>query len=290
MASDDTTTSADASNNNSSNQPLVAGNSPLEEGAAAAAEKKDFMARHCMRITDEEREFALAIKRAVEDDEDLVRLTDLDYLQYALSTNSGDLDETLRKIRGLQVFRQEYQINDTLEQGIDLLHALLQQQPGMLLSVDKVRTSPKQPNEEDNDQLEIDLHSHYLMVFDFAKINPRAMKLPSDKRDLLGALYYVHHATQTNPNAIRNGILFIAECDSMSWDNISLDFVGPIWAEMKNYYPVNLKEISWLRAATAATVMFNLAKPFLPLHVRQKVNLGCEFQAFDGRLDELFMT
>eukprot|EP00797_Seminavis_robusta_P010465 Sro1775_g296890.2 (109) ;mRNA; r:21017-21343 len=76
----------------------------------------------------------------------------------------------------------------------------------------------------------------------------------------------------------------------MSFENVSLDFVGPIWRELKLHYPVILKEISWLRAATAATVMYGLCKHFLPQEVQNKVNLGCEFEAFDGRLDELFLT
>lgn len=224
---------SDNNSNNSNNVPALGGtSSTLNE------ELERFMASPVMRITEEERQWAITIKQAVAEDEEVQGLSDLEYVQYAIVTR-GNVQDSMRRIRGLQLFRQEYGIHDTLEQGMDMLHNLLHQQPGMLLSVDKARMNA---NAEDQD-----LHSHYLMVFDFAKINPKAMKLERDKRDMLGAMYYIHHATQTTPTAMRNGILFIAECEGMSFDNISLDFVGPIWREMKNYYPVYLKEISWLR-------------------------------------------
>lgn len=291
----DATQSAHSSNqagaaNNS--VPLGTGGAPAPAAAtlapAPAAKDDDPMSHPCMIITSEERQWALAIKHAVDNDEDIMVLTDFDYMQYAIVCGD-DVDDALQRIRGLQVFRQEYNIGDTFEEGVHFLGALLQQQPGMLLSIDKARTSAKLPDEVEG-EIDVDAHSNFWMIFDFARINPPAMNLPADKRNVLAALYYAHHATQPNPNYIRNGILFIAECDSMTWDNISLDFLGPLWGEMKRYYPIRFKEVSWLRAATAATIMFNLCKPFMPPHIRRMVNMGCEFQAFDGRLDELFMA
>ena len=37
-------------------------------------------------------------------------------------------------------------------------------------------------------------------------------------------------------------------------------------------------------------IFFNLSKAFVPKHIASRVNLGCEFQAFGGRLNELFLT
>lgn len=261
------------------------GHTSRTDGDCAMTEQERLLALPCMQLSAQERQWALAVKHAVEEDLDLQNLTDLEYAQYAL-VSQNDVDDALRRARGLQLFRQEYGINETLDQAMELINALIIQQPGMLLSVDKAKTNPTAPEVENHP----DLHCHYLMVFDFARINPKALHLPRDKRDMLGALYYLHHATQTNPTLMRNGILFIAECEGMTFDNVNVDFVGPIYREMKNFYPINLKEISWLRAATAATVMFALCKPFFPPEVQSKVNLGCEFDAFDGRLDELFLT
>lgn len=261
-------------------------NSALLEALAQALqdEEERVMALPSMQITEQEREWALAIKKAVEADDELKNLSDLEYVQYAIATE-GDVPGSLKRAKGLQLFRQEYGINDTLDQGTNMLQAMLQDhEPGLILSVDKVQTTTSDACDDP------DLFSHFVFVLDFAKINPKGIHLPSHKRDTLGALYYAHHATQTTPAAIRNGCVFIAECEGMTFDNISLDFLGSLFREMKSHYPIRIKEISWLRAATAATVMFALAKPFLPRHVRETVNLQYDFQAYDGRLDALFLT
>lgn len=252
---------------------------------ALMKEQERIRALPCMRLTEEERGWALTIKRAVEEDEELRNLCDLDYVQYAIVTG-GDVQDSLRRMRGLQVFRQEYGINDTFDQALEMIRAFLTQQPGLLLAVDKAKTASQQGGEDED----ADAHLHYLLVLDFAKINPKTIRLPRDKRDMLGAFYYLHTATVAHPTAIRNGLLFIAECEGMTFDNVSPDFVGTIWREFKVYFPLRLKEFSWLRAATAATVLFSLCKPFFPAEVQAKVNLGCEFDAFEGRLDELFLN
>ena len=47
-----------------------------------------------------------------------------------------ELDMAVEKAIGMQHFRQQYGINDTVEQGVSYINALMRQQPGILLHVD----------------------------------------------------------------------------------------------------------------------------------------------------------
>ena len=58
-----------------------------------------------MRITHQERIWALEIREAVEESTALDNMTDMDYAQYSIITQ-GNLQEALRRIHAVQVFQK----------------------------------------------------------------------------------------------------------------------------------------------------------------------------------------
>ena len=148
-----------------------------------------------MSLTDEECRWALAIKRAVMEDVSLEELSDFEYAQYALVTR-GDTEAALYKIQGLQTFRHEYNIHDTLQEGLQLLRELHQQQPWFVLDVEY------EPQ-----------HGHFVWVYDYAVVDPSKVRLPEEYRAYLGGLYYVFQLLQANLGSIREGLVHICECE-----------------------------------------------------------------------------
>jgi hypothetical protein len=87
-----------------------------------------------MLLSPTEHQRAHAMKRAVLSEEDLNPQRDFSYVQLALV----DIDDTataLERVRHMQVFLEEYGINDTFEQGMALCRIFIDQHPGCLMSV-----------------------------------------------------------------------------------------------------------------------------------------------------------
>ena len=88
-----------------------------------------------MALTGQEIQWVQEIKEAVVASPDLNELSDFEYAQHALVTK-GDVEDALRRIQGLKDFREEYQIHDTLEEGMELLHSFSKQHPWFVLDVE----------------------------------------------------------------------------------------------------------------------------------------------------------
>lgn len=59
----------------------------------------------------------------------------MEYAHYAIITQ-GDLRNALKRITGIQAFRELYHADNSVEQGLQMLEALIKQQPGLLLCID----------------------------------------------------------------------------------------------------------------------------------------------------------
>ena len=167
-----------------------------EQGAPQQQEPQELSSNiDLWHLSDEELEWVWALKIAVEADEDLKPLSDLEYVHQALFAKENT-EEAVKRVRGLQYFREEYRICDHPEEGVRLIEAWMNKHPGFLLSVDVD-----------------EIHGHFIMVYDYAKRRPGEIKTPEDWRDHLGGMYYLMHAMQNNVHAIREGIVHICECE-----------------------------------------------------------------------------
>lgn len=89
-----------------------------------------------MMITDEERNWALDLRDAVEAQGDLYMISDMELAQFAILTR-GNTELAIQRIEGMQTFREHYKIDPIdVDLGVTCLRAMMDQQPGFLLHVD----------------------------------------------------------------------------------------------------------------------------------------------------------
>lgn len=87
-----------------------------------------------MLLYNQERNKALAIKAAIASCEDLEPVSDFLCVQLALK-DGDDVEAAVRRARHLQTFRQEYDIQDSYEQGIEICQTFLRNHRGHILSI-----------------------------------------------------------------------------------------------------------------------------------------------------------
>ena len=151
-----------------------------------------------MGLTDAEIEWAWAIKEALLQQEEVRMVSDYEIAQVALvSLGLEDLESVLERLLVLQCLREEYNLNETPDEAVELVRRMTcQQQPGHILAFDLAPDSRS-----------------YVGVFDFAKIKPTAVKDPEDWRIYLGGYYYLLSAACANLTNVRDGFLTIIECE-----------------------------------------------------------------------------
>ncbi|CAB9505365.1 expressed unknown protein [Seminavis robusta] len=238
--------------------------------ATATTATTTFIQEYAHKLTDAETRWALEIKQAVEARSDEIKaLSDYEYAQYAL-VSRGDVTDALRRIQGLQEFRDEYKIDDTLEQGMDLLRKFTIQQPWFVLDV----------------EYEAPL-GHFVCVYDYGVLDPSKVDFPEDWRIYLGGLYYIFQILQSNLGAVREGIVHIVECEGMNWRNFCVEFARRNWYHMIEYYPHRNKEVSWLHTSVIANMMHAQYKSMMGQEA-SIIRVGCQYEGYDGRLDEVF--
>ena len=106
-----------------------------EEEEEDTEEEEEEVVDTSMSISDSERAWALQLKNAVETSPDFENLTDMEYARHALAAK-GDFKRAMTRIKGLQQFRQDYKVDDTVDQGMYYLERFMRLQPGTLLHID----------------------------------------------------------------------------------------------------------------------------------------------------------
>ena len=239
-----------------------------------------------MTITTAELELSLEVQRAAGSHKKLLDLTKrrslqghkiptltaFDVAQQAIAATSEDTAEDIaERLYKLQCFRDEYRIHDTVEEGVSLIHQLMEIMPGYLLSVD---FAPR--------------YGSYIFVWDFAAFYPSKLKEEKDLRIFFGALYYIFQCLSSNLKAIRSGVVFITECQGMSSQNWDMHLEEKMLAELFSHYPFKCKECLWLNTPTIANIAYGLMKPLVRKDVLASWRMGCKLDGFEGRIDSLF--
>ena len=179
-----------------------------------------------MTLTPEETARAIEVKDMVESLDHINNLTDMEYAQFALTSKPDTcVDKIVDCIYKLQCFREEYRIQDTIEEGAQLMRELMLSQPGYILSVDfapKFRT--------------------YIYVFDFAAFDPSKIKSRHEWKVFMGGTFYIFKCLTTNLQAIREGVVFITECDGMQSGNFDWQLEEKFMHELMHNFPFRYKE------------------------------------------------
>ncbi|CAB9515744.1 expressed unknown protein [Seminavis robusta] len=229
-----------------------------------------------MLLTEEERNRALEIKAAVEADDRIRNLSDFEYVHYALTRKSPEetMESLTHRVYMMQCFREEYRIQDTFEEGLELIHQYTQQQPGLVIDVQLLASS-----------------YNYLSVEDFAKFNPRAVKTHEDYRIFTGGSFYMLQARQPNFAAIREGMPSMVECEGASFANFDSHVTERYQHEFFLHYPYKMKEVFLLNSPTVVNVFFALIKRFLSEETAKAFHLGHQVEGLEGqRIDTFYNT
>ncbi|CAB9523921.1 expressed unknown protein [Seminavis robusta] len=234
-----------------------------------------------MKLTDQEREYALKIKRALEEEDEVLAraISDMEIASYAI-VDQGDLERSLERAECMQAFRMDYNISDTVEDGIQVLRTFQELCPGMLLSID-----PCTDGDSDN--------GSHVVVLDLTKNNPLSfLKSPKNFRYAIGGIYYMIRCMQPDLKSVREGYRQILECDGIGWNNLSSKVDQRCIDELLHNLPHRRKSMKILRASPIMLVIGSLMKPFLPKEEYDAIIFGFQNQdatEFPERLDNYFL-
>ena len=239
-----------------------------------------------MIITQDELRWSLELKLAVMGSEELDNLSDMEYAQHAIIAG-GKVEEGLRRIERMQVFRQYYQVDNSIEQGLKYIRALIEQQPGFLLNID------------------IDLaRNEAINVFDCGCFDPNVALSCSASPEtgyqdnwkvFACAVYYIKYISQPTLAVVRHGLLELGDFGGYGWSNFSVEVNQKLMDEVISWLPTKWNGLLMYNTGSAANVIMGLCKPLMSESMRNSLHLGCQVIESDGsrnnhrRLSEFYM-
>jgi CRAL/TRIO domain len=227
-----------------------------------------------MFLSHAEHALAVAIRRAVEADDRLINLTDMEYGQYALTCADESMECICERVYTMQAFRREYGILDTVDDGTHLFHEFTLQHPGVILTVDYLHST-----------------QNYIVVRDLAAWYPKRAKTLTEVRIMMGGEYYLFQCRNAHFMAIRNGMTSMNECRDATMENISFEGMERILHELIRPYPKNQRETFFLNSPECCNLLYGLLKRFLPEKITKSFQMGHQIQGMEyQRIDGLYKT
>ena len=227
--------------------------------------------RKLMKLTQEERTRALAIRQAVEECNYVHNLPDFEYAKLAICCSSKTIESVVEVAYKLQCFREKYGIKETVDDAMELLRRFLYYQPGLLMDVSYI------PSEE-----------CYTSSSDMARMNFTNLQTDDQWRAFQGGCYYWIKSMEGDFTAIRNGIIVLNECEGMSMRNFNVVAQERAVHELWAYYPARHRESVWLNAPFAAAMFYGVMKRIINSDLLHSWKLDGKLEGYDGRLDALF--
>jgi phenylalanyl-tRNA synthetase alpha subunit len=146
-----------------------------------------------MQVTMEERRWALEIKNSIQLIAELDNLSDYMYAQLAIITR-GNVKDAIRRVTGLQHYRQEYNILDTLQDGCQQLLKLFDLFPEQFLSFSFSESE-----------------GTYVLIHDATKFDTTALNTPEKVQSFMAAAYYLEATKCPDMASIRRGSIVFVE-------------------------------------------------------------------------------
>lgn len=232
-----------------------------------------------MELTTAELQRAWRIKQAVERDDALRNLRDFDYVQFALAHPTDEaivtpLETVLHHVAHMQAFRQEYQIQETLEEGMSSMDAMTRLQPDLFLGIQYLAPS-----------------GNCLGLTDWAGFAPGNIATTEQTRSFMKGFYYRLQCMSPTFWAIREGISSLIECDGASWDNTDANLQEKILTELYMNYPKRHKETFLVNSPSVVNVLYGMWKKYFSNNMKSTLHLGYQVPGMEGRrIDVLFRT
>ncbi|CAB9526592.1 expressed unknown protein [Seminavis robusta] len=225
-----------------------------------------------MQLNNEEHQWALNIKQAIEDEPELDSVSDFWVAQLAL-IDQGDTAAALERAHKMQGFRQEYGILDTYEHGRHVIHEIMDIFPKLYLSFGFSHR-----------------YGTYVLVLDVAKLYAKTLNTrPGAMAAWLSAEYYVYNCMSPDLEAIRTGIVSIVECEGFEWSkHFGLQIMKKFSLELGAVYPFQVKQLLCYHTGLCFTLLMSMVKQYLPATLRSTISVGniCGL----GRLDALYFS
>jgi hypothetical protein len=231
-----------------------------------------------MELTMEELQWALQLKEAFQQDDDILACTfsDMQIAMYAI-VDCGDIAKSLEKGRRMQAFRMQYNINDKMTEAIDMFRRYQEICPDMLLSIEEC------PNDDGK--------GSFAMIVDMAKYFPLGfLQHPKDFRFLVGSIYYWIKCIQPDLKSVRDGYRQVFECDGAGWQNTAFKVELKLLDELLSSLPHRRRQVKVLRVPSVLLVLYSLVRPFMPKEERDIFSFGSEDLQieFPDRIDQFY--
>lgn len=223
-----------------------------------------------MLLTRDEHAWALDIKFLVERVPDLDNLPDFMYAQLGIVCQNN-LDDALRRAYGLQAFREEYKIHDSLEEGRRLLHSLVTViQPLQFLSFSFSQGD-----------------GTYVLVHDVTKFETKHMTTPRKANEWFAAAYYMQTVLNPDLESVRKGCICCVECEGFDVTK-KQDFkiFQKMFSELMTSYPFR-GVCKHYHTGLFCNLIISAFRKLLPKSLRDTFQIGLKF---DCRLDEAFLV
>ncbi|CAB9500517.1 expressed unknown protein [Seminavis robusta] len=224
-----------------------------------------------MELTDQERQWARAIKTAIESCPDLDKLSDFEYCQLAI-IDQADVGAAVDRAICLKGFRQEYNIQNTLEDALVALRSVVSLMPQLFLSF---------------------TYNHcnggYAMIADMRGFDLQVLKTEKGWKCFVAGLYYILHAMGPDFHSIRTGITHVYECDRFSLaSNMDFKISKKICTEVYCLYPFTMEQVNCFHSGLCFNMLISSCRAVLPKSVGSNIHIGCIFP--DGRLSQFYNT
>jgi hypothetical protein len=232
-----------------------------------------------MELTKEELQWALQLKEAFKQDDEILASTFSD-MQIAILAivDRGDVARSLERAQCLQAFRMQYNINDNVTEAIEIFRRHNQICPEMTLSLDEC------PNEDGK--------GSYVWAIDIAKYFPlRYLQHPKDFHYHIGWAYYFIKCTQPDFKSVREGFRQVFEVDGATWQNVSIKVEMKLLDELLSYLPYRRRQVKCLRISPVILVFHSLLRPFMPKEEHDAFSFGSEHfhMEFPDRIDQFYL-
>ncbi|CAB9512513.1 unknown protein [Seminavis robusta] len=223
-----------------------------------------------MWLSDQEREWALTIREAIDNDPELDSISDFQCVQLALVVKQDALEDALERAHRLQCFRQQYEIRNTSSDAKMRLPRFLDFFPGYVLTVSYMHDS-------DSQYCCIDARA-----FQQAKVTSEGGFCT-----FISGLYYIYEGLNPDFKSMRNGTNMVFECGGFDFTMISHKISRRLCEEFYATYPINCRQMNFFHSGVFVALLLSQSKRFLPKELSSKFHTGCVFEG--GRLDSFYL-
>jgi CRAL/TRIO domain len=220
-----------------------------------------------MELSDEERQWAVAIKERITSCREIDDLSDIWYAQLAIITG-GNVDEAVQRAANLQNLKEDLKIRDDYEQGKQVTQNFTESFPGCLLSLDFH-----------------DPEGAYISVWDASKF--RGWKAPDKKYATMLCCYYLCHVLNPDLESTRRGSVWFIEAHGFGFnmEMMNVDLFRFLFADVMGSYPMKLRCMKCFHTPMLYNVLISMVKKVIPADFASKFQVGCIFL---GKLDEFY--